>query len=150
MTDQIDFKTCRKMALKCPEGLSGQCCCSSLSPASKEQNPVIAICHALCACVYFAAEVSSTGPKRSWVLLIQSKKWCTEQKTIPRKQLTTPTDKHPTGFCLLYRAPQRCVASGRFLPRRCCAASAMLPCSVTPLPSPSPPWTEAIVEIHKY
>lgn len=67
------FKTHEKKALKCPEGLSGQCFCSSLSQASKEQNPVIAIFHTFYVCVYSAAEVSSTAPEQSWVLLIQSK-----------------------------------------------------------------------------
>lgn len=62
-----------KKALKCPEGLSGQCFCSALSQASKEQNPVIAIFHTFYVCVYSAAEVSSTGPEQFWVLLIQSK-----------------------------------------------------------------------------
>lgn len=65
----------RKDVPKCPKGLLGQCLCASLSPASKEHNLVIAILHAfVCVCVYFAAEVSSAGPKQSWVLLIQSKK----------------------------------------------------------------------------
>lgn len=45
------FKTHEKKALKCPEGLSGQCFCSSLSQASKEQNPVIAIFHTFYVCV---------------------------------------------------------------------------------------------------
>lgn len=74
MTNQIDFKTCGKMFLNAPRD-----CLVSVSvplyhqPARNTTLSLQFFMH-LCVCVYFAAEVSSVGPKQSWVLLIQSKK----------------------------------------------------------------------------
>lgn len=93
MTNQIYFKTCRKMLLNAPRD-----CLVSVSVPLYHQpvrNTTLSlqffmhVC--VCVCVYFAAEASSTGTKQSWVLLIQEVTRGIEYELAANSQLVSQT-----------------------------------------------------------
>lgn len=135
MANQIYFKTCEKKALTCPGGLSGQCFCSSLSQASKEQNPVIAIFHTfhlMCTLQLKSHPLAQSNPGCYWYKASSNTQ---NRKQTHGKQQTTTADRHPTVFTCSTKLPKGVLEQGTSSHcdrRRCSAASTATPCQCSP------------------
>lgn len=122
--DDGKAKRCQEMGKNHPKlswGLSGQCCCSSLSQSSKEQTPGTAIFRP------FSARVPCSSSLIPWPRAIlagsDTRMPGMEGKVLENTKYSK--DKDPTGFVCSAESPRRCPGPEGF--KGCSAASRATP-----------------------